>query len=301
VRFAYVATALTFVELVVLTFRYNPPSAPRDVYPVTPAMRVMSTAEIDRMAAYSWSFIPNTPGFYRLEDTKTTDPMQGRRYKVLLQKNLKLDPSDYNQTLSDVTAPFLDFLNVRFLYVPPDHEVKAAGWSEVYRGPDGMALFNSEALPRYFIPAAFEIDGSFASVAAKTPLVSDFRDIAFVDHVPEKIKRLGADFPQRGGVVEIVSYRPNETRLRVQSRGWNLLVSSDAHSPGWRAYWNDERIPPVIVNGAFLGCFVPPGNGVLRFRYAPEELDDAFRACGMGLLLMIIVAVVGTRRRVAVT
>jgi uncharacterized membrane protein YfhO len=91
--------------------------------------------------------------------------------------------------------------------------------------------------------------------------------------------------------VRIRRYGENTTLLDVTSNGWNLLVSSDVHWPGWRAYWNGKRQPPVIVNGAFLGCFVPPGKGQLELRYRPDEFTNGLRAAGAGATLLIILGI----------
>lgn len=71
---------------------------------------------------------------------------------------------------------------------------------------------------------------------------------------------------------------------RVASSGWNLLVTTHPWWPGWRAYWNGARQPPVVVNAAFVGAFVPPGDGTLTLRYRPDSLDGGIRAGGVALL-----------------
>jgi hypothetical protein len=123
-------------------------------------------------------------------------------------------------------------------------------------------------------------------------------DFVIVDHVPGKIRRMkitgldeahaGRRVKTSGGVVTSTS--DSECRLEVQGQGWNLLVTNFPAWSGWRAYWNDDRIPPVTVNGAFLGSFVPPGRGELWLRYRPREFDSGIRLGLIGLLVMLATA-----------
>ncbi|SRR6266513_1458612 len=86
--------------------------------------------------------------------------------------------------------------------------------------------------------------------------------------------------------------RPALPRLQLVTPGWSLLVSSDVKWQGWRAYVDKTRQPPVTVNGAFLGAFVPPGTHVVEFRYRPAAFDTGLRVSAAALLLIAIGAFV---------
>ena len=101
-----------------------------------------------------------------------------------------------------------------------------------------------------------------------------------------------------GGSVSVRRYGANDTALDITSNGWNLLVSSDVHWPGWRAYWNGRHQPPVIVNGAFLGCFIPPGRGQLVFRYRPDEFTRGLKLGAAGVILLATFAVARKARAI---
>jgi hypothetical protein len=292
-----VATGLAFAELLFVTRGYNPPALPRDIYPNTGAIAVMRRENQPvRMAALGWSFIPDTPGYYGLEDVKTTDPMHDDRYTRVLKTFLKINPGDYDQTIGDVRSPFFDYLNIGLLYVPPRVPFDDHTFWKLYDGPDGRVYKNLETLPRYQLIAHFEVHGSLDDAIARMSTFSNFRDIAVVDHVPRQIRhrdiaffgeaRDGQAYQGNGGSLRLVSYGPNRTVLRVQSNGWNLLASSDVNIRGWRVYWNGQRLPPVNVNGAFLGTFVPPGTGTLELRYWPDDFERGVKVAALGLFLV---------------
>ncbi|HEX3068023.1 MAG TPA: hypothetical protein VHX14_05565 [Thermoanaerobaculia bacterium] len=288
------ATLLVFADLAVATYGYNPSSQPEDVYPVTGAIATLQHAERPfRFAAWGWSFLPDTPGYYGIEDIKTTDPVQHAHYMRLMKGYLNADPASYDQVLRDASQPFFDFLNIKYIYVPPDQSLSDPRFVAIYRGTDGTILQNTRVLPRYFLVPHFSVEPSFDQAVGRSKQIRDFGIDALVDHVPARILKAAPTLTQpnrrlAGGFVHVIRYGANDTSLDVTSNGWNLLVSSDVNWPGWRAYWNGQRQPPVIVNGAFLGCFIPPGKGQLVFRYVTDEYTQGARATGVGVTLLAV-------------
>jgi hypothetical protein len=215
----------------------------------------------------------------------------------LLKGYLNVDPAAYDLQIRDVTQPFFDFLNIRYVYVPPDQSVSDLRFVERYRGDDGIILENLRVLPRYFFVSHFRIEPDFDKTVWFSRDIKNFRTTAFVDHIPAKVLRAapGLANPRiitNGGDISVRSYTSNTTLLDVNSNGWNLLVSSDVDWRGWRAYWNGKRQPPVVVNGAFLGCFVPPGSGRLLLTFRPDAYTNALRISALaGLAVATILAV----------
>jgi hypothetical protein len=300
--FRTVAPLAVFADLAVATYRYNPPAKPDDVFPVTGAIATLQQREKPfRMAAWGWSFLPDTPGYYGIEDIKTTDPVQHARYMRLLKGYLGIDPANYDLLIRDVTQPFFDYLNIKYIYVPPDQALADPRFVEIYRGADGAVLENTRALPRYFLVERFSVEPSFDATVWRSREIRNFRTDALVDRVPGAAAHAlkESNGVLRGGSVRVRKYTNNATFLDVSSDGWNLLVSSDVHWPGWRAYWNGTRQPTVVVNGAFLGCFVPPGDGQLTFRYLPQEFMFALGLSGGTFALLMVLAILVRRKRAA--
>lgn len=284
----YALAAITLVELVITTWRYNPPAKREEVYPVTGAIAYLQAAPQPwRMAALGWSFLPETPGFYGLEDIKATDPVQHATYMRLLRGYLELE--GYDQIIHNVERPFFDYLNVRYLYVPPEVNAQPPGFVERYRGPDGVVLENMEVLPRYFLAENIKTEPDRDATVFLSRAITNYRKDTLVD------RSQFAEAQFAGGKVRVRIYEPDRAVLDVTSRGENLIVSSDVHWPGWRAYWNGVRRDVVTVNGAFVGVFVPDGKGTLELRYWPDHLTHGLLAGLAGLVLFALAVYLTSR------
>jgi Bacterial membrane protein YfhO len=302
---AWIAAILTFMELFVVTYRYNPSSPATNVYPATGAINAMIRGgPLNRIAAVGWSLLPDTPSFFGLEDVKSTDPISDPVYKRLMHGYLHVVPS-YDEMFATVSEPFFDFLNIRYVYVPPGGSLHDARLVIRYAGNDGFVYDNRRVVPRYFLATRYKVNTAVSHAIASMKDISDFHTDAVVDHVPSKIASLAPQLlahrvdewrNSSGGVVRVVSYRNNSTMLNVQSSGWSLLASSDTNWPGWRAYINGERQPPVTVNAAFLGCFVPPGKSVVEFRYRPPEFELGLRISALTIVAIFIATMISMHR-----
>lgn len=300
---AFVA-ALVFADLAFVTRRYNPPADPADVYPATGAIATLQKGQKPyRIAALGWTFLAETPGWYGLEDLKTTDPMSNPRYLRLFQGYLRVQPGDYDQLIRDVSQPFFDFLNVRFLYVPPDHPLPDdPALKAVYRGNDGTVLENQEVLPRYFFVRDFIYEPSFGNAVARSREIRDYAQTALVDRLSSNLKQAepGAQFAGGTATAHLIDYTATTARLRVTADVWSLLVSSDVAWPGWRATFRGRKLDVATVNGAFVGLFVPPGSGELKLEYRPTGYLAGLTSTSAAALLLagfLIAAHVRRKRR----
>lgn len=299
---AVVATVVTFAELALLTRGYNPVAAPQDIFPSTPAIetlaRVTRNGPPARIASIGWSFLPDTPSYYGLEDIKTTDPIQDARYMELMRGFLHVPPGEYDQVFTDPSEPFFDLLNIRYLYVPPDQKLADPRFRLIYRGKDGSVLENPRSLPRYFVVQRFVVQAEIPDVIPRLKAIRDFRTDAVVHDIPpsiaEQAPQLAHEQRSAPRDVRLRSYGARETKLDISNAAaWSLVVSSDVDWPGWRAYWNGQRVPVVTVNGAFAGAFVPPGRGTLVFSYWPAAFVDGLRVSLFTLLLFVIALTLG--------
>ena len=203
--------------------------------------------------------------------------------------SLRIDSANPDLVIGDTAQPFFDYL-ARFVYTPPGMNLAASDpeFIERYRGNDGAVYENMAGLPRYFFVKHYRVEPEFERALWFSRFIADFHREAIVDHVPIQVEDTRPRLSSIGSELHIIRYAENETELDVTGDGWNLLVSSDNRWRGWRAYWNDHRIPVVTVNGTFLGCFVPRGRrGQLRFRYMPDELVRSARVSLAALIVFV--------------
>jgi hypothetical protein len=218
-RVTIACCALAFIELTLTTRRYNPPAAPRDVYPATGAIAFLQRDRTPhRFVAAGWSFLADTASAYGLEDVKTTDPMASPHY--LRMVNGYLAARDYDQIVNDFSQPYVDFLNIKYVYAPPGAHVSEPRFRRVYSGADGDVYENTAALPRYFIPRNVIVAGGFDMKVALAKQIRNFAETAVAGN--------GTPLTNgRGGSVTVTRYGPSSTTLAIV-----LCVSRERPSHG---------------------------------------------------------------------
>jgi hypothetical protein len=76
--------------------------------------------------------------------------------------------------------------------------------------------------------------------------------------------------------VEIVKYDANRIDLRVDCEATSLVVLSENHYPGWRAYVDGQNVDVARVDYALRGVVVPAGKHEISFRYYPKSVLIGF-------------------------
>jgi hypothetical protein len=101
--------------------------------------------------------------------------------------------------------------------------------------------------------------------------------------------------PSEPGALSVLVDRPGRLDLAVSAPRTQLLVVADSFHPGWRAQVAGQDRPVVRVNGDFMGCVVPPGEHLVRWRFEPDSLRLGRWVSGLGLGLMLCLFVVARR------
>lgn len=94
------------------------------------------------------------------------------------------------------------------------------------------------------------------------------------------------------GSAEVFRYEPNRVDVRTKAAAPSILVLSENHYPGWRAYLDGRRVDMLRVNYAQRGVHVPAGEHEVSFRYRPASFY-----AGLALSLLTALALLLWWRR----
>ncbi|HSP34837.1 MAG TPA: YfhO family protein, partial [Thermoanaerobaculia bacterium] len=182
---------------------------------------------------------------------------------------------DYFAHFQNAASPLLDFLNVAYIVTDPGAALNGSRYELVYDGPDGRIYRNRHVVPRFYAVRNVVLEFRPFAYAQRLSTMRDFDETAMVSRLPIVSDAMRGDLlaPRLPGSPEpYVNFsRVSDTNytLGVRSPRHALIVSSIPFWPGWRVEVNGERAEPLVVNGAFLGFTVPPGDSAIRVEYVP--------------------------------
>lgn len=89
---------------------------------------------------------------------------------------------------------------------------------------------------------------------------------------------------------EVVSYSPEEVRIKVQAPAGSYLVLSDSFYPGWEAFIDGKPTPIFRANYLVRAIWVEAGEHevVFRHRLVSYLVGRAVSGCGFFLVLVIV-------------
>jgi hypothetical protein len=264
----------TAIDLLRLGARFNPGTLPEHYYPETPAVRRLQRAsEGGRFAASAVAMTGLAP-MYGLQDVAVHDPVAPSDYQeVLASAAGYTGPGEHMARVTRLDAPLLDFLNVRARLLP---------------GREGMlrsVSTASVALPEKLVGARDR--GELLTLLARE---TDFARRGLV---------LGASesFAGSARVLSVEWPRPEKILVRVRATAPRLLAVPETNDGGWIAEADGERLPTLVVNGAFLGVRIPAGETTVVCRYVPPGFREGAALTVLSLFVGLGLAVRRHRRR----
>jgi len=261
----WAVTAVIAAELLGFYAGANPPNERRLAFPRPPAVRFLQ-ANLDggRLIGAGRALPANFAAVYGLADASIDDPAIPARYA---RATHGLDHGVLEPRFGRFGHPFYDFLGVRYVVAP-------AGMTLPFRlafAGDGTWIWERpEPLPRLFLPerAHIDRDGAWDAWLEANP---DFGFRVLVEAGAEVHRRWRAARPDDSSLrLELLA--PARLRAAATLAEPRLLAASIYQDGGWRVLAGGEPLPPVLVNGAFAGAWLPPGRTTIDLLYRPEAL-----------------------------
>ena len=250
-------------------------------YPDIPLFHVLpKTEEPYRVTAAHFALIPNMSAFYRLEDPRGYEAMTFKRLRETYPFWSSPQPVSFN-AIGELGKPFLAFLNIRYLLMPPEVKALDPPWKFVAADASGALFENTAALPRAFVPPRIHYDRNGPQSIGEMYGATNFADDAYLE-VEEYQPHMRSNGP---GVVHTREI-PNGLQIdaTMSQDAW-VVVSQTAWS-GWRAYIDGRRVKWQYANHAFLGVWVPAGHHDVRLVYLPDSFVRG-RAISLGTLALL--------------
>jgi hypothetical protein len=90
------------------------------------------------------------------------------------------------------------------------------------------------------------------------------------------------------GNAHVTLYKPNQIRVNTETNGDAILVLSENHYPGWRAYVDGNKVEVLRVNYNLRGVLVPAGKHEVKFVYFPKSVLLGFLVTGVVAVLLAL-------------
>jgi hypothetical protein len=255
-------------------------------FPHLPVLDPVRRGEPYRFAATGELLVPNISALYELEDVRGYASMSLLPLVETFSLWCLPQPVWHNR-IDDISRPFLSFLNVRYVLVPPQTAVPAR-WTVLAYSPGGDLLENPDVLPRAFVPQSVE---SIKDPGRQLEALSRITDFAQQGVLETSDGEADAPRTLNGEAsASIVSYVPQSMTIRVVARESTVVATSVPRWPGWRLSLDGRPWPTLNYNRAFVGFRVPRGRHTAVLKYWPESFQEGLWISAGTLILAAFLA-----------
>ncbi len=98
------------------------------------------------------------------------------------------------------------------------------------------------------------------------------------------------------GSVEVTNFEPGRIDATYEGSTPALLVFTESHYPGWRAFIDGEEVPILLTNLMFQGIVSPAGEHRIEFRFEPDSVRIGQVISVASVILAALLLTLGRRR-----
>src|SRR2546427_5231636 len=236
---------------------------------------------------------PNTNAAYGIDDIRSLDPLQMRRYIDFLRADF--NPSIYDRfDASEVSrkimrSPLLDLMNVKYILANP--ELPAHGFTsdkfELVYDREVRIYRNKDALPRAFVVGRAEVLPDKNRILAK--LAEPEFDAKQNVILEENVTNHAAIASAASSPVTFERYEPNYIRLQAELTRPGWLVLTDTYYPGWKVLIDGRAGRILPADYIFRAVPLESGSHVVEFVYRPASFvwGVAISLLTIGILIFV--------------
>jgi hypothetical protein len=234
-----------------------------------------------RMIGLVNAFPPNVPAVYGLRDARIDNPSQPAAYAHLTSP---LNRNPQVPRFGRPGHPLYDLLGVRYILARAGVRLTRP-LRLVYRDPETWVWERPGALPPLFLPPRARVHhrGSWLEWVQGN---SDFTARALVAPTPEH-RRLWRAKDPAGSRVTLRSLGTARLSARAVLAEPRLLASNVFQDGNWHLLSGGARVRTTLVNGPFVGAWLPAGEHELQLLYRPVRF---VAGCLLGALALAAAA-----------
>lgn len=291
--------------------KFNPFIPEKFIFPKTPALEFLQKQpgyfRVGR--EHAEVLPPNTWAAYKLQSIEGYDVLHfwefGKFINYINGGSLLSGGTSRYAELTNYKSPFIDAANVKYFiavgrdrgrFIPGDlidYKLEEANYKRVFKDGSAIILENPNALPRLYFASSF-------LVAPQQEIENIINTYPTFD---PKIKvalsyDLNIDTVTGKGVAEIISYTPNQVKIKTKTNQDEILVLTDQFDEGWQSKVDDR---PTIISRAnliFRAVKAPKGEHEVIFYYWPESFDLGLKISIVTLFFTIMGSIIAFKRKI---
>ncbi len=200
--------------------------------------------------------------------------------------------------ISLINQPAGQTYAVRREMVSIDQEVNRSSsrWESLGQTDDVDIYQNRQAMPRAWL-------ASQAIVLNEAAMLEVIRSGRFADGkkwdpaTTALVEAPAASQLNGTGEARITRYEPNRIDVLTKSDGPSILILSENHYPGWRAYVDGRFVDTLRVDYNLRGAMLPAGEHTVEFVYRPKSVFVGTTLSLFALAFLIAGVVIDRQRR----
>lgn len=166
--------------------------------------------------------------------------------------------------VSNLASPVLGLMDIRYLLSRTEAQTSGTPFIQAATIPGSIVYQNQSVLPRFFLVSKIKTANSYDDAIRlfHSPDFAPAEEAVVEGHVA--VSRTGGP-----GQVRVIRYQPRLVELGITAPAARLLVTSETHYPGWRAYVDGREQQILYTDLAFRGVAIPAGNHRVEMRFQP--------------------------------